>query len=55
MDKHLFRLLTTKFMVYCADKKSTVVFFCFVSSYCIVVDDVNTQIVFHGNALPSCK
>ena len=29
-----------KFMVYFADKKSTTGF-CFVSCYCIVVDDVN--------------
>ena len=43
-----------KFMVYFADKKSTIGF-CFVSCYCIVVDDVNKQIGFHGNAPPSCK
>ena len=29
--------------------------FCFVSCYCIVVDNVNKQIGFHGNAQPSCK
>ena len=39
---------------YFADKKSTIVF-CFVSCYCIVVDNVNKQIGFHGNAPPSCK
>ena len=43
-----------KLMVYFADKKSTIGF-CFVSCYCIVVDDVNKQIGFHGNAPPSCK
>ena len=41
-------------MVYFADKKSTIGF-CFVSCYCIVVDDVNKQIGFHGNATPSGK
>ena len=41
-------------MVYFADKKSTIGF-CFVSCYCIVVDDVNKLIGFHGNALPSRK
>ena len=40
-----------KFMVYFADKKSTTGF-CFVSCYCIVVDDVNKQIGFHGNPPP---
>ena len=39
------------FIVYFADKKSTIDF-CFVSCYCIVVDDVNKQIGFYGNALP---
>ena len=42
-----------KFMVYFADKKSTIGF-CFVSCCCIVVD-VDKQIGFHGNARPSCK
>ena len=41
-------------MVYFADKKYTSSF-CFVSCYCIVVDDVNKQIGFHGNAPPSRK
>ena len=41
-------------MVYFADKKYTSSF-CFVSCYCIVVDDVNKQIGFHGNAPPSHK
>ena len=39
-----------KFIVYFANKKSTTGF-CFVSCYCIVVDDVIKQIGFHGNAL----
>ena len=43
-----------KFMAYFADKKSTIGF-CFVFCYCIVVDNVNKQIDFHGNAPPSCK
>ena len=43
-----------KFMVYFADKKSTIGF-CFASCYCIVVDDVNKQIGFYGNAPPSRK
>ena len=38
-------------MVYFADKKYTSGFSC----YCIVVDDVNKQIGFHGNAPPSRK
>ena len=38
-------------MMYFADKKSTTSF-SFVSCYCIVVDDVNKQIGFHGNAPP---
>ena len=42
-------------MVYVADKKSTIIGFYFVSCYCIVVDDVNKQIGFHGNAPPSHK
>ena len=41
-------------MVYFAYKKYTSGF-CFVSCYCIVVDDVNKQIGFHGNAPPSRK
>ena len=42
------------FMVYFANKKSTIGF-CFVSCYCIVVDNVNKQNGFHGIAPPSCK
>ena len=41
-------------MVYFADNKSTIGF-CFVSCYCIVVDDVYKQIGFHGNVPPSYK
>ena len=40
-----------KFMMYFADKKSTVGF-CFISCYCIVVDNVTKEIGFHGNAPP---
>ena len=43
-----------KFMVCFADKKSTIGFY-FVSCYCIVVDDVNKKIGFHGNTPPSRK
>ena len=43
-----------KFMAYFADKKYTSGS-CFVSCYCIVVDDVNKQVGFHGNAPPSRK
>ena len=43
-----------KFIVYFADKKSTIGC-CFVSCYCIVVDNVNKQIGFRGNSPPSCK
>ena len=50
----LFRLLTTESLVYFAYKKYTSGF-CFVCCYCIVVDDVNKQIGFHGNAPPSRK
>ena len=39
------------FIVYFADKKFTTGF-CFVPCYCIVVDDVNQQFGFHGNAPP---
>ena len=43
-----------KLMVYFADKKYTSGF-CFISCYCIAVDEVNKEIGFHGNAPPSRK
>ena len=43
-----------RFMVYFADKKSTIGF-CFVSYYCVVVDNVNKLVSIEWNALPSCK
>ena len=43
-----------KFMVYFADKKSTIGF-CFASCYCIMIDDVNKEIGFHGNTSPPHK
>ena len=39
-------------MVYFADMKCTSGF-CIVPCYCIVADDVNRQIGFHGNVPPS--
>ena len=41
-------------MVYVADKKS-IIGFRFASCYCIVIDDVNKEIGFHGNAPPPHK
>jgi len=50
----LLRLLTTKFMVYFESMKCTSGF-CFVSCYWYVADNVNKEVGFHGNTLPSHK
>ena len=52
MDKHCSDYWPQKdYGVVCRQE----VHYSFVSCYCIVVDDVNKQISFHGNAPPSCK
>ena len=54
VDKHVQNTYHRTFMLYFADKKSTIGF-CFASCYCIMIDDVNKEICFHGNAPPPHK
>ena len=51
----MLRLLTTEsFMVYFESMKCSGGF-CFVACYCYVADNVNKQVGFHANTLPSHK